>query len=106
MNYFMFLPQTRETDSYDASGKQTDDINSVVEYVRVFLGLDKTADDEDDDSGNNFNLLKTCDYFYQQQVTILNSPGYIEISKGVYGEYKVPAPLFTSYDIISPPPEA
>jgi hypothetical protein len=106
MNYFMFLPQIDEVDSYDASGQQIDDINSVVEYVRVMLGLDKTADDEDDDRGNNFTLAKTCDYFYQQQITILETPGFIEISSRVYSEYKIPAPLFTSYDIISPPPEA
>jgi hypothetical protein len=106
MNYFMFLPQVEETDSYDTSGKQTDDINSVVEYVRVVLGLDKTADDEDDDSANNFTLVKTCDYIYQQQITILETPGFIEISNRAYGEYKTPAPLFTCFDIISPPPEA
>jgi hypothetical protein len=106
MNYFMFLPQIEETDSYDVSGQQTDDINSVVEYVRVVFGLDKTADDEDDDNGNNFTLVKTCDYIYQQQITILETPGFIEISSRVYSEYKIPAPLFTSYDIISPPPEA
>lgn len=106
MNYFMFLPQVEETDSYDASGQQTDDINSVVEYVRVVFGLDKTADDEDDDSGNNFTLVKTCDYFYQQQITTLATPGFIELRNRVYGEYKGLSPLFTSYDIISPPPEA
>jgi hypothetical protein len=106
MNYFMFLPQVEETDAYDASGQQTDDINSVVEYVSVVLGFDKTADDEDNDSGNNFTLVKTCHYIYQQQITILETPGLIKISKRVYGEYKAPAPLFTSYDIISPPPEA
>jgi hypothetical protein len=106
MNYFMFLPQIEETDSYDVSGQQTDDINSVVEYVRVVFGLDKTADDEDDDTGNNFTLVKSCDYVYHQQITLLETPGFIEINTRVYGEYKTPAPLFTSYDIISPPPEA
>lgn len=106
MNYFMFLPQMQEKDSYDANGLQTDDINSVIEYVSVVLGLDKTADDEDDDSGNNFILIKTCDYFYQQQVTILESPGFTEMSSRLYGEYKNAIAISISYDIISPPPEA
>lgn len=50
----MFLPQKAEKDCYDKNGRQYDDINTVVEYVRYALGYDKTSDDEDDDAGNNF----------------------------------------------------
>jgi len=106
MNYFMFLPQGDEADTYGANGQQTDDINSVVEYVRVVLGYDKTADDEDDDSGNNITLVKTCDYFYQQQVTFLKHPEFKEISKRDFAELKDETPKTISYDIISPPPKA
>jgi hypothetical protein len=107
MNYFMFLPQIEEVDTYDANGLQTDDINSVVEYVQVILGIDKTADDEDDDSGNQFTLVKSFDFFYQQQITILlKHPGFVEISNKVYIPYKTPTTLSPTDDIISPPPEA
>jgi hypothetical protein len=105
MNYFMFLPQMEETDVYDANCQQTDDINSLVEYVSVVLGLDNTADDEDDDSGNNFALVKSCDYFYEQQFSSIESPDFLELSSTFYSEYKFPAPPSTSYDIVSPPPE-
>jgi hypothetical protein len=106
MNFFMFLPQCEETDYYDANGQQADDINSVVEYVRVVLGYDKTADDEDDDSGNNFTITKSCDYFFQQQVAILDIRDLLQRSNRGYNEYIIPALLCTCNDIISPPPEA
>jgi hypothetical protein len=105
INYFMFLPQTVETDTYDANGKQTDDINSVIEYARVELGYDKTADDEDDDSGKNFTATRTCEYFFQQQITILEPTEFTLIGKNDFAEYKGRKPVSVSYDIISPPPE-
>jgi hypothetical protein len=106
MNYFMFLPQTVETDTYDANGNQTDDINSVIEYARVELGYDKTADDEDDDSGKNFTPVRTCEYFFQQQITILEPTAFVLINKVHFEELKGCKPVSVSYDIISPPPEA
>lgn len=79
MNTSMFLPQVPEDDQYDAKGNQLDDINSVVEFVLVKIGIDKTADDEDDDCGqnfhivqNNFNSLKPvfCEILQQPFITI------------------------------------
>lgn len=105
MNYFMFLPQTVEKDTYDASGKQTDDINSVIEYARVELGYDKTADDEDDDSSKNFTPLKTGEYFFQQQIAILQPATFVLVNDHNFAEQQGPKPVSISYDIISPPPE-
>ncbi|MBL7703433.1 MAG: hypothetical protein JNM14_14375 [Ferruginibacter sp.] len=106
MNYFMFLPQNVEADTYDASGKQTDDINSVIEYARVEWGYDKTADDEDDDSGKNLTPVKTCECFFQQQITILRPPAFVLINGHDFAVKQGRKPVSVSYDIISPPPEA
>ena len=57
MNTSMFLPQVPEDDVYDTNGNQLDDINSIVEYVMVKIGLDHTADDEDNDSGQNLHVV-------------------------------------------------
>jgi hypothetical protein len=106
VNYFMFLPQRDEVDSYDANGVQTEDINSLTEYIRVILGYDTTPDDEDDDKGDNFTLVKICDYFFQQQVSFLKTPLLTEIAVKYFYEVNDKKPKGISYDIISPPPEA
>jgi len=106
MNYFMFLPQVNEVDTFNESGQQTDDINSVIEYVRVALGYDKTADDEDDDNGNSLALVRTCDSFYQEQITTIGHPYFSELAKLDFSEKRIEKPKTVSYDIISPPPEA
>jgi hypothetical protein len=62
----MFLPQISEDDVFDANDKQLDDVNSVIEYFQVALGYDHHADDEDDDNGQNFHLVKNVEYNFQQ----------------------------------------
>lgn len=106
MNYFMFLPQMPEADSYDVNGQQTDDVNSVVEYVSVVFGFDKTADDEDNDNGNSFTVVKACDYLYQQQITILPESVFTEVKNSEYAVHKDHMPELICYGIITPPPEA
>lgn len=105
MNTSMFLPQVEEQDLYDADGMQVDDINSIVELIRVELGYDKTTDDEDDDSGQNFHLVKNPEYGFQQQTLLIERNDFTEIKKHTFHEYKMPAVQSVSYDILTPPPE-
>ncbi len=103
----MFLPQCAETDILNATGQQEDDINSVVEYIdQVILGHhDDTPEDEDDDSGQNFHLVKYVDYVFQpffvasehRLPETQNSKRY-----PVLESYKI---LSVYFDILSPPPE-
>jgi len=106
MNASMFLPQVAEDDVYDKNGIQEDDINSVLEYFSVALGYDTTADDEDDDSGQNFHLAKTVEYTYQQQFLIISQPEFAAIVKHNFAEYQLEKITPVSFDIITPPPEA
>ena len=105
MNSSMFLPQVPEYDAYDANGNQVDDINSITELIMVSLGMDHTPDDEDDDMGQNFQLVRVVDCVFH--------PFFSEI-KNVWIPIKDPASYFdftnnkTSmivYDLIIPPPK-
>lgn len=95
-----------EADVYDANGQQYDDVNTVLEYIRVQMGYDKTADDEDDDSGQNFQMASGIDYFYQQNVFVIEQQPFKEIVSPVYSEYINTKLAFVSFEIITPPPEA
>lgn len=106
MNTSMFLPQVAEDDVYDKNGQKEDDVNSVVEYIRVALGFDKTADDEDDNSGQNLHLVKNTEYCYQQHIVILRTDNPSEIKKQTFSEYKIPLFGSPSLDIPTPPPNS
>lgn len=104
MNTSMLLPQAPEEDVYDGNGNQLDDITSIGELIMVKLGIDHHADDENDDQGQNFHLVKAFEYCFQPVFSELNSG--ILIMKpsmaGVYKENKIPDICF---DIILPPPK-
>lgn len=106
MNYSMFLPQTAEVDIHTAGGQQADDINSVAEFIRIELGYDRTADDEDDDSGQNFHLVNAVDYFYRQETTVLADQQFVSLTTPAFPEYPAARILSPYYEIIAPPPEA
>lgn len=106
MNASMFLPQVAEEDTYNDKGQIKDDINSVAEFICVALGYDHTADDEDDDSGQNFHLVNAVDYFYQQEIRVLEDEKFTDLVTHSYTGYtscKLSTPF---YDIIAPPPKA
>jgi len=104
MNGSMFLPQAPEEDVYDANGHQLDDITSVVEFFRVEFGYDKTADDENDDTGQNLHLVKNIGYSFQQQVLIIEEANSPETKKQYFPQYKMPVLNSPSFDILTPPP--
>ena len=64
MNTSMLLPQCAIPDVYDSNGNQIDDITSIVELIRVDLGYDHHADDENDDSGQSFHVAR-CEFVIQ-----------------------------------------
>ncbi|HMW27617.1 MAG TPA: hypothetical protein PKC51_13285 [Ferruginibacter sp.] len=104
MNTSMFLPQVAETDFVDTGGQYKDDINSIAEYFSVVLGYDHTADDEDDDSGQNFHLTNAYTFFYTPNVLTLeeNLSGLIPHN---YTGYTSPFPSNPFYDVTAPPPK-
>ena len=106
MNTSMFLPQVAEVDTYNDNGQLKDDINSVAEYIEVMLGYDHTADDEDDDSGQNFHLVNATNYFYQQEIKISEQQKFTDPVEHIYTGYTTPKLSAPSYDIVAPPPKA
>lgn len=105
MNTSMFLPQVPEADVYDTNGHQLDDITSIVELVRVQLGYDHHADDENDDSGQNFHVANFYEYTFQ--------PFFLEIKDRLvikkterFHDLDESDVSFVSYDILIPPPKA
>ena len=92
LNTSMFIPQMAEVDTYDSFGTQVDDINTLVEYIdqQVLGHYDSTPEDEDDDSGQPYHIIKMVDYVWhpyvptvQTKVTLNDAPakvftGYIE----------------------------
>lgn len=105
MNTSMLLPQAPEDDVYDKNGNQLDDINSIVELIMVDLGIDHHADDEDNDQGQNFHMVKIFDFCYSPIFTELKNNEFVNNSS-MFGEYKENKIPTVSFDIIIPPPKA
>ena len=104
MNTSMFLPQVPQHDVFDEEGNQIDDINSVVEYVMVSLGLDDVADDEDNDNGQNFNIVTITPCIIPPHSNLLNKPQVSRIKKNFLATYNASITLM-AYDVIIPPPK-
>ena len=107
MNTSMFLPQVAEDDQFDTHGIQIDDINSVSEYIdQIVLGhVDKTPEDEDNDNGQNFHVVKVADYHFTQQYVAIAQLPFTEIKKHEFSEYRITSIPSPSFDILTPPPE-
>jgi hypothetical protein len=106
MNTSMFLPQVAEVDLYDSQGNQLDDVNSVIEYFQVALGYDHHADDEDDDNGQNFHLVKNIEYNFQQVITLAeNKPNY-PLPALIFHPIREDSFQSPVQDINTPPPDS
>ena len=106
MNTSMLLPQAPEADVYDGNGNQLDDITSIVELVMVKLGIDHHADDENDDQGQNFHIVKIFEYCFQPVFSEISDKGFAIDKKAMFGVYKENKTTDVSFDIIIPPPKA
>lgn len=104
MNTSMFLPQVPESDIYDTNGNQVDDINSLVEFVMVKFGLDHRADDEDDDSGQNFHIVKCVEYCFRPEFITVKRTDTLFTKTEVFAEYQEKVTR-VSIDVIIPPPK-
>jgi hypothetical protein len=101
------VPQNAEQDSYHKSGKQVDDINSFYEFIdEIVLGnIDDTPEDEDDDSGLHYLVVKTVDLHCQlgieaiPQTTVPTTPPNKFFLRNDH-----PYTLLSG-DVFSPPPE-
>jgi len=106
------IPHLNEMDAFDINtGKQVEDINTVAEWIRVSLGIDTTADDEDDDtedsgqvpSGNFVYVCHTIfDMYDAFKVKCFNS----EIKDNTFTSLEFLKIKSMFYDIDAPPPKA
>lgn len=106
MNTSMLLPQAPEDDVYDKNGNQVDDINSIVEFVMVHLGIDHHADDEDDDQGQNFHIVKVFEYCFQPVFNTIKTNEFSITEHAMFGEYKEDKIPNISLEITIPPPKS
>lgn len=102
------MPQVAETDVYDAAGQQVDDINTVIEYIDevVLDNKDTTPEDEDNDDGQNFHLVKTCDVYFQTPTIQLKRKPLLISQKQQFVQFEEPAIAAPLFDVIAPPPKA
>lgn len=105
----MFFPMVDETDIYEKSGVQRDDINSLAEYIyQVLLGhRDSTPEDEDDDQAHFYQLKSGISYSVTSQYISPISPEFNMrgVSKIFFLNFSERVPLPVSYDIQDPPPD-
>ena len=63
----MFIAQVDESDVFDRTGQQKEDINSLVQYVDVIiLKHNHHTKDSDDDNARYFHAAKFDDYSFSQ----------------------------------------
>ena len=104
------IPHLDEVDVYNViTGSQVDDINTVYEWVSIVLGIDTTADDEDDDNANDgqisFNFVTTCPRLVNHFDIRPNHNFGISKSQN-FSTFITCQIKSISFDIESPPPEA
>ncbi len=104
-SHVQVLPQVQEQDINSGFGQQKEDVNSLVELFNVEMGYDKTPDDEDNDSGQNFHLVKFVDYSFQQIQTVLQRYEHVSVKKHEFSEYRMPVLESVCIEIPTPPPD-
>lgn len=104
-NTSMFMPQAPEADVYDSNGSQVDDINSITELILVSLGIDHTADDEDDDSGQNLQLVRVADCEFHPFFNQIKNWGASMNGRSLYSDFTNDKISLIAYDLIIPPPK-
>ena len=67
VNFAMFIAQVDESDVFDRTCQQKEDINSLVQYVEVIiLKHNHHTKDSDDDNARYFHAAKFDDYSFSQ----------------------------------------
>lgn len=103
----MFIPQVDEIDVYDASGRQLEDVNSLVDFIHVSLHPQKKhhKKDTDDDNARYFHAVKIYENFFRQQIVEIKKPTLRLKNKLIYPPYLEQKPKSMCFEIQSPPPE-
>lgn len=106
INFTMLIPQTNEIEEHDFNGRQSDDINSLVEYVdqEILENIDYTPEDEDDDKARNYGCVQ-FEYFNLFSTEAVTNHSFRSL-RTTFAEQtgaKIPS---ISFDIAAPPPKA
>lgn len=106
INASMFLHQMAENHVYDSTGKKVDDFNRVIGYFQVALGYGHHSDNEDDDNGQFFHVIKNVEYNYQQINIGVEYKKFVTVASRKFHDIIKSGFQAFSPDIISPPPES
>ena len=108
INGSMFLPQVAEIDVYNAQGQQEDDINTVIEYVEenILDNHQANPEDEDNDQGQNFHLVKIVDYYFELDFSSFRHKPVIASAKSKFCIHPEEKIFPVTLEIIAPPPKA
>ena len=102
----MFIPQVNEADIFTTAGTESDDINSLVEYIdQVVLGhTDAHPEDEDDDSARGCSVQQ---FTHDLQANRIEIPAPARASnKNDPSTYAFTLLTTAHRDIPTPPPKA
>ncbi|MFT3934215.1 MAG: hypothetical protein QM726_11405 [Chitinophagaceae bacterium] len=108
INGSMFLPQVAEVDVYNAQGQQEDDINTVIEYVEenILDNHQTNPEDEDNDQGQYFHLVKMVDYYYEIDFTPVRNKPVVAAIKNKFSHCPEEKITRVTLEILLPPPRA
>jgi hypothetical protein len=104
------VPHLNEMDKVNpVTNAQLEDINSFVELIRIVLGYDTTADDEDNDTADNgqvpVNHIYVCPQLEDYR-DILNKHCFLQTMRLIKPFNILLFFPNTAFDIDAPPPEA
>lgn len=100
----MFIAQVDEGDSYDRSGQQKEDVNSLVQYLaHAFHIKHRPLTDNDDDNARYFHASKFDDYNFSQLGVIKEEYFFTPMK---FPPYFVKPASSISLDVQGPPPKA
>src|SRR2546423_2742158 len=106
VNFSMFIAQIDEVDSFDYSGQQQEDVNSLVQYVAQLCHVQhKPIKDSDDDNARYFHLIKFDYSVFGQQFAEVKKPNNESSQKIIYPPFLQQRLSSIFIDIYSPPPE-
>lgn len=107
VNFSMFIAQVDEIDVYDASGHQVEDVNSLIDFLRVTFHKEKThhnKKDSDDDNARYFHIVKLDRLFYQPFFEVLKTGDTTGLHNYPQLAESKPSAVFSETQ--SPPPKA
>jgi hypothetical protein len=102
----MFIAQVDEIDVYDASGHQVEDVNTLIDLLRVTFQKQKDPHhrkDTDDDNARYFHVVRLGHLFNQPFFNVIES----KECNGLINFPQLPEPKIASIysEIQSPPPK-